>query len=111
MITNIAFVGGERQVNLLDPLNASNGIAGGQYLGGVTALPNGNFVAIYVSDFQGSSDQDILAVQFTAAGTVVAKTPFIVDKDGDPNIAGAVADVTWRVGGGFAAVWVDTNAA
>src|SRR5262245_61982449 len=109
MATNIAFVGGERQVNFRDPLDTDlsviNGIAGDQISQAITALPNGGFVVVYTSEYEALPDRDIMAVEFNAAGDVVAKMPMQLELDGggqnQPN-------VTWRAGGGFAAVWTDS---
>ena len=85
MARNIAFVGGERQVNLLDPLPravppTANGLMGDQQNPEIVALPNGNFVVVYENDAGGSGDFDILAVEFTAAGVLVGNV-FRVDFD------------------------------
>lgn len=112
MARNMAFVGGEVQVNLLDPLPRAlpppeNGLLGAQGNPAVTALPNGNFVVVYDNDAGGSGDFDIMAIEFNAAGAVVGAGPFRVDFDAADQ---QDADVAPSLGGGYVAVWEDDGA-
>ncbi|MET0530101.1 MAG: calcium-binding protein [Microvirga sp.] len=108
MARNIAFVGGERQVNLLDPLPravppTANGLLGDQQNPEIVALPNGNFVVVYENDAGGSGDFDILAVEFTATGVLVGNV-FRVDFDQYDQFS---PDVTPILTGGYAVAFED----
>ena len=106
MARNMVFVGGELQVNLVDPLDPTNGLTGAQIEPAVAVLENGNFVVVYNNDFRGMGDEDIMAVEFTPTGAVAA-SPFRVEFDiGDQNSP----DVAPRLGGGYVAVWEDAAA-
>ena len=111
MARNLVTVGGEFQVNLLDPLPRSltpheNGLIGFQSLGSIALLDNGDFVVVYQNDAGGSGDLDIMSIEFTATGKQVG-TPFRVDFDIDDQ---ANPDVAPRIGGGYLAVWEDEGA-
>lgn len=111
MARNLAAVGEEFQVNLLDPIprkppQTENGIVGNQILPEIVALDNGNFILVYQNDAGGEGDQDIMSIEFSSDGKAVS-TPFRVDFDaGDQE----VPDVAPRKGGGYAAVWADDGA-
>lgn len=53
---------GEKQVNFSDL--SGDGLVGTQADPAVTALSNGNFVAVYENPFDGTSDIDLLALFF-----------------------------------------------
>ena len=111
MARNVEVVGGERQVNLLDPLPRplpppENGLLGTQQNPEVTALPNGNFVVVYTNDASGS-DSDILAIEFTAAGTVVGN---VFRVDFDPSGDQFQPDVSPILSGGYAVAIRDEGA-
>ena len=109
MANNVVRIGGERQVNFLDPIPTSpnpNGLLGSQNQAQVTALPNGNFVVVYTNNARGLGDLDIMAVEFNAAGSVVPGSTFRVDFDAGNQIT---PDVAPRLGGGYVAVWDDNG--
>lgn len=108
MARNIAFIGSERQVNLLDPMATvpPNGLLGDQENSEVTALPNGNFVVVYQSDARGQGDFDINAVEFTPAGVVVGNV-FRVDFDLGDQFSPDVAPI---LTGGYVVAFEDQGA-
>ena len=96
--------GSERQINLLDPLprTPANGLLGSQSDSEATALPNGNFVLVYTNNAGGQGDFDILGVELTAAGSVVAGSTFRVDYDaGKPVLRRRRAPHRRRLRGGL----------
>ena len=109
MATNLASIGGERQVNLLDPilrLPTPNGQLGDQQNPEIVALPNGHLVVVYENDAGGQGDNDILAVEFTATGALVGNV-FRVDFDAGDQFSPDVAPI---LTGGYAVVFRDTGA-
>ena len=84
-----------------------NGLLGGQFDAEVTALPNGNFAVVYTNNAGGQGDLDILGVELTAAGNVVAAAPSASTSMRGNQVG---ADVAPRVGGGYVAVWEDRGA-
>ena len=104
MAKNIAFVGGERQVNFTDPLDYLNGDFGMQWEPEVTALPNGHFVVVYENAFEGDfEDLDLMWQEFDETGARLAG-PHRLESAINDQLA---VDVAARASGGFAAAWME----
>jgi hypothetical protein len=102
MARNILSLGGERQINLLDASNNSNGLAGSQLAPEITALPNGNFVVVYQSPwYANQSDIDLMWQEFRSDGTRLTgpnRLEFLSGSQLNPDVAA-------RSNNGFVAVW------
>lgn len=106
MARNILSIGGERQINLLDAANSSNGLAGSQLAPEITALPNGNFVAVYQNPwYAAQSDIDLMWQEFRSDGTRLTgpnRLEFAVGAQLNPDVAP-------RANNGFVTVWEDSG--
>ncbi len=106
MARNILSIGGERQINLLDASNSSNGLAGSQLAPEITALPNGNFVVVYQNPWYANpTDIDLMWQEFRSDGTRLTgpnRLEFAVGSQLNPDVAP-------RANNGFVAAWEDAG--
>src|SRR5258708_4268319 len=90
---------GEHQVNFATGLTANDGRVGAQTDPVVTALPNGNFVAVYENPFHDTADIDLVAHFFDANGapinppvsTALTNGVVRIDETSDTTIHPAIA--------------------
>jgi hypothetical protein len=99
-------------------VTSATGVVGGQFdidngtdnrdFSEVATLSNGNFVAVYQDEFNGSStDTDIKYALFSPAGTLAAGPNFA--PGGNSSAAESNPDVAALRDGGFVVVWTDAG--